>query len=124
MSNDTITINAVEFDFGDNMGTASGIIAEEVSTVYIDTGLVSDTIVLSGAQATGTYTIPDATTSWNWDSSGELDLVKTRLDKLESVLLEEKELRDQHPAVKQAYDEYRLLLVLAKQHTPEILTDQ
>jgi len=43
---------------------------------------------------------------------------------LEKSLTEEAELRAQHPALKMAYDEYRLLLVLAKQHTTDILTDE
>jgi hypothetical protein len=47
-----------------------------------------------------------------------------RLSKLEKIIAEEEEVRRTHPAVKMAYDEYRLLYILAKKNPGDRLTDQ
>lgn len=97
------------------------------------------TIDLSNIAATTTsiYTSPSVTignlttsqyTQINLDDYANVTLAQhneliNRVEKLEKIMEEEAELRAQHPALKMAYDEYRLLLVLAKQHTSNILTD-
>lgn len=42
--------------------------------------------------------------------------IRHRLEKLEAMIFEEKQIRDNHPAVRTAYDEYQFLLMLAKRH--------
>jgi hypothetical protein len=43
---------------------------------------------------------------------------------LEKIIAEEDEVRKSHPAVQMAYDEYRLLYILAKKNTGDLLTDE
>ena len=122
MSNDTITINlsdSVIYNY-DNMNSGTDVIvhngasATTISTMG-STGLLpdSDTITFSGIDEQY-FTVTKA----------EHTELMDRVAKLEAVMAEEAELRAKHPALKTAYDEYRLLLVLTKQHTPDILTDE
>lgn len=84
---------------------------------------------LTGSGGTGrSVSPPNQYTQINLDEYANVTLsqhkeLTSRVEQLEKILAEEAELRSQHPALKMAYDEYRLLLVLAKQHTPNILTD-
>lgn len=114
MSNDTITIDlsdTVIYNY-DNMNSGfNGISAQDVSTITIS-NTTSDTITFTGLDEYTTVT-----------QSEHKELIE-RVAKLEAALTEEAELRAKHPALQTAYDEYRLLLVLTKQHTPDILTDE
>ena len=128
MSNDTITIDLsgiepVEFSWNESdMGT--GFIAQEVSTTYTPiNGMVgsNNTVTLgsgisitsTGIAAGGSYTI-----------STPYDDLAERLSKLEKIIAEEEEVRRTHPAVKMAYDEYRLLYILAKKNPGDHLTEE
>jgi hypothetical protein len=119
MSNDTITIDISDSVWNDiNMNsssadaTYSGITLTGTAGVHVISISDSDTISFSGLDEYVHVTKTEHT-----------ELVD-RVAKLEAMLAEEAELRANHPALKQAYDEYRLLLVLTKQHTPAILTDE
>jgi hypothetical protein len=128
---DTITIST------DWKSNSVGIVAQEINTIDLsDTSLnFSDSITFAPSGAiSGTYISNQGITGSTITLSGIDDFAPVtradhnelieRINKLEAALTEEAELRAKHPAVKTAYDEYRLLLVLAKQHTPDILTDE
>lgn len=146
---ETLTISAPAYDTCDNMSTtitsldASTFTTINLDDLYINT---SDTITLTGIGAQPTMmgqmsghpqpwisatpgVTPAAIPSLNLDDYANVtktehkELIE-RVERLEKSLTEEAELRAQHPALKMAYDEYRLLLVLAKQHTTDILTDE
>lgn len=136
--NDTIIggVAAPEFSWSsDNMST--GITAQEISTINLgDINLdvysssTTDTITfpssyttISGNSTSGTITISGSDDYTPVTRSDHNDLID-RINKLEEALTAEAELRAKHPALKNAYDEYRFLLVLAKRHTPDILTDE
>ena len=114
---DLSSLEPVEFSY-EYMST--GIIAEETST-YTTMQTVPSTITLgsgititnTGIAAGGSYTI-----------STPYDDMETRLAKLEKIIAEEDEFRKNHPAVQMAYDEYRLLYILAKKNTGDYLTDE
>jgi len=122
MNNDTITIDLsnikpVDFSWNEsNMGV--GIIAQEISTAIpsitsiSSNGTTASTITI-GAGSASSYTI-----STPWEE------IEERLVKLEKLIAEEEEIRRTHPAVKQAYDEYRLLYILSKKNLGDLLTDQ
>ena len=123
MSNDTITITGID---------------SEDYTITLDDSMmssISDDVLLTGADpisGTGVYTISTGAVGSNgvsWSSNtGSItftdpyDELKERLDKLEAIIAEEKEIRDNCPAVRNAYDEYRFLLVLAKKNSGDLLT--
>jgi hypothetical protein len=115
MSNDTITITvpAQDYSWIDNMNsssadaTYSGITLTGSPGIDIISISDSDTITFSGL---------DEFTNVTKSEHNEL---LERVNKLEAILAEEAELRANHPALKTAYDEYRLLLVLAKKHTTD-----
>ena len=146
---ETLTITAPKsFEF-DNMSTTITSLDENTITtinfddLYINT---SDTITLTGTGAQPTMigqmsgysqpwisatpgVTPAAIPSINLDDYANVTKTEhkelmERVAQLEKALTEEAELRAQHPALKMAYDEYRLLLVLAKQHTSDILTEE
>ncbi len=118
----------------DNMGT--GIIAQEVTSINLsdisDINLSTlDTITLTPAQPTITIASGAVgTSSYNWNTGSSVSFtdpyeeMEKRLKALEDIIAEEKAIRDQCPAVKTAYDEYRLLLVLAKRTPGDSLTDE
>lgn len=122
MNNDTITIDLgnhepVEFSWNES-DMSTGFIAQEVSTVI---GPIGNTVPLAsgisitttGIAAGGSYTI-----------STPYEDMEQRLSKLEKIIAEEEEVRRTHPAVKMAYDEYRLLYILAKKNPGDRLTDE
>lgn len=82
--------------------TSDSISIVPTTVNYVDDG--SCTITLNSDD----YTSPTKT---------EFKEMIDRLEKLEKMIVEEAELREKHPAVKQAYDEYRLLATLAKIHS-------
>ena len=119
MSNDTITIDLssiepVEFSWNES-DMSTGFIAQEVgstmpgTTITLNSGV---SITTTGLAASGSYTI-----------STPYDDLAERLSKLEKIIAEEEEVRRTHPAVQMAYDEYRLLYILAKKNPGDLLTD-
>jgi hypothetical protein len=100
-----------------------GVIAQEigeVSTEYFsDTSMMSATTInLTGTVAGNTYTFSSGSTN-TITLTDPYEEMEKRLDKLEKLIAEEAEIRASHPAVKMAYDEYRLLLVLANRNLTE-----
>jgi hypothetical protein len=111
---DQVPAVAFEFSTADSVGVIAQETGEMVGDYYIDTSTMAGTTVT----VTGT--------SYNWSSGSSITItdpyeeMEKRLAKLEQIIAEEAEIRASHPAVKMAYDEYRLLLVLANRH----LTDR
>jgi len=118
MNSETITINVTGDDTWTdiNMNSISGTSASDFGAIVITGGTgintVSDTITFSGLDEYVNVT------------KAEHNELIDRVAKLEAMLAEEAELRANHPALKMAYDEYRLLLVLAKKHDSDNLTDE
>ena len=121
MNEDTITIDLstidlsgiepIEFSWNENnMNVAMQ--ASSISgpnTVTLNSGV---NITNTGLAGSGSYTI-----------STPYDDMETRLAKLEKIIAEEDEVRKNHPAVQMAYDEYRLLYILAKKNHGDCLTE-
>lgn len=141
---DTIVISADPYSYepivwnNDNMNMSTGITAQEIDTIQIsDINLTAttavDTISFPSGSITsavysggtgGTITLNGIDDLYANVTKSEHNELMERVKKLEQAMTEEAELRAKHPALKTAYDEYRLLLVLSKQHTPDILTDE
>jgi hypothetical protein len=121
MSDDTITIDLSSIDpvecAWNESDMTTGFIAQEIGTAYTTmagSSISSSTITISGAtNGNSGYTI-----------STPYDDMETRLSKLEKIIAEEEEVRRTHPAVQMAYDEYRLLYILAKKNTGDYLTEE
>jgi hypothetical protein len=119
MNDDTITIDLsdvkpVEFSWNES-DMSTGFISQEVSTaVFPNTVTLGSgiSITTTGIAASGSYTI-----------STPYDDMEQRLARLEKIIAEEEEVRKNHPAVQMAYDEYRLLYILAKKNTGDHLTE-
>jgi len=122
MNNDTITIdlsdvNPIDFSYNEsNMST--GFIAQDVS--YTTMNSSPSTITLNSGISIATTGLAAS----NYTISTPYDDMETRLAKLEKIIAEEDEVRKNHPAVQMAYDEYRLLYILAKKNTGDCLTDE
>jgi hypothetical protein len=125
MNDDTITIDLsevkpVEFSWNESdmstsfiaqdVGTAYTILGNNPNTVTLNSGI---SITTTGIAASGSYTI-----------STPYDDMEQRLARLEKIIAEEDEVRKNHPAVQMAYDEYRLLYILAKKNAGDYLTDE
>ncbi len=118
-NDDTITIDLasvepVEMSWNESDMT-TGFIAQEITafpgtTVTLNSGIsiTSNIPTVNG----GNYTI-----------STPYDEMEERLSRLEKIIAEEEEVRRTHPAVKMAYDEYRLLYILAKKNPGDHLTE-
>jgi hypothetical protein len=122
MNDDTTTIDLssitpVEFAWNETDMMSIGVSAQEVSTTYTTMAMPSistSTITINGSSiGSSGYTI-----------STPYDDMETRLSRLEKIIAEEDEVRKSHPAVQMAYDEYRLLYILAKKNTGDLLTDE
>ena len=122
MNDDTTTIDLssitpVEFAWNETDMMSIGVSAQEVSTAYTTMAMPSistSTITINGSSiGSSGYTI-----------STPYDDMETRLSRLEKIIAEEDEVRKSHPAVQMAYDEYRLLYILAKKNTGDLLTDE
>ena len=119
MNDDTITIDLgsikpTEFSWNES-DMSTGIIAQEVGTMaFPNTVTLSSgvSITTTGLAASGSYTI-----------STPYDDMEQRLTRLEKIIAEEEEVRKNHPAVQMAYDEYRLLYILAKKNPGDLLTE-
>jgi len=119
MNDDTITIDLssvepVEFTWNESDMT-TGFISQEITAFPGTTVTVSSipSTVTIGANTASSYTI-----------STPYEDMEQRLSRLEKIIAEEEEVRRTHPAVKMAYDEYRLLYVLAKKTAGDLLTDE
>ena len=124
MNDDTITIDLsdikpVEFSYNEsNMST--GFITQDVGTTSSTMITAPSTVTLgSGISITTT-----GLAASNYTISTPYDDMETRLAKLEKIIAEEDEVRKNHPAVQMAYDEYRLLYILAKKNAGDYLTDE
>ena len=125
MSNDTITIDLsdvkpVEFSWDGN-DTETGFLAQDVST-YTTMNSSSGSTILGNNPTT--ITIGPIVSNGGYTISTPYDDIETRLARLEKIIAEEDEVRKNHPAVQMAYDEYRLLYILAKKNTGDYLTDE
>lgn len=125
MSNDVNTIDLsgiepVEFSWNET-DMSVGFSAQEVSTAYVNINSNPNTVTLNSGVSI-THTGLAANTGYSISTS--YDDLAERLAKLEKIIAEEEEVRRTHPAVKMAYDEYRLLYILAKKNPGDYLTDQ
>jgi tryptophanyl-tRNA synthetase len=112
--------------FSGESNNSPGFTAQEIDSSIISitsTGLSSTATIpvaslTSAAGINGTW--QTSTSNINITSgisfTDPYEEIEKRLKSLEDTIAEEKQIRDNHPAVKNAYDEYRLLLVLAKSH--------
>ena len=125
MNDDTITIDLsdvkpVEFSWDGN-DTETGFLAQDVST-YTTMNSSSGSTILGNNPTT--ITIGPIVSNGGYTISTPYDDIETRLARLEKIIAEEDEVRKNHPAVQMAYDEYRLLYILAKKNTGDYLTDE
>lgn len=121
-------IAPVSFEWDDPQ-PVEGITAQMVESMDLGS-LMTDTITITGAAASTSYTIgTGAGANGSWSNIGSVTLtdpyeeMEKRLAKLEAIIEEEQRIRDECPAVRNAYDEYRFLLVLAKRNNGDLLTD-
>jgi hypothetical protein len=127
MSDDTITIDLSSIEpvvmTWNESDMSTGFIAQEVGTAFATaiSNTSPNTITLnSGISITNT----SVAASGNYTISTPYDDIVERLSKLEQIIAEEEEVRRTHPAVKMAYDEYRLLYILAKKNPGDHLTEE
>jgi len=123
MNDDTITIDLssiepVKFSWDGN-DTETGFLAQDVSTY---TTMNSGSTILGNNHST--ITIGPIVSNSGYAISTTYDDTETRLAKVEKIIAEEDEVRKNHPAVQMAYDEYRLLYILAKKNAGDYLTDE
>lgn len=124
MSNDTITIDLssiepVEFSWNES-DMSTGFIAQEVGSTMPGTTITLN----SGVSITTTGLAAGSISNSGYTISTPYDDMEARLARLEKIIAEEEEVRANHPAVQMAYDEYRLLYILAKKNAGDLLTDQ
>lgn len=122
MNNDTITIDLsevepVSFSWNEN-DMSTGIIAQEIGSAYPNTVTLG-----SGVSITTTGLAAGSIGNSGYTISTPYDDMEARLSKLEKIIAEEEEVRRTHPAVQMAYDEYRLLYILAKKNPGDLLTE-
>lgn len=122
MSDDTITIDLSSIDpvecVWNESDMSTGFMAQEVGTAY--TTMISPSSISGSTITIGNGGIGNS----NYTISTPYDDMETRLSKLEKIIAEEEEVRRTHPAVQMAYDEYRLLYILAKKNPGDLLTDE
>ena len=136
MSDDNITITASQFNWSDDTNMNSGFTAQEITSIDLSSAMSSDTITISGIGATGSINTigplyssgpQGAVLGSSLGSSITLTdpyaEMEERLARLEKIIAEEEEVRKRCEAVNNAYNEYRLLLVLAKKNKGDILTE-
>jgi len=117
-NDDTITIDLgdikpVEFSWNETDMT-TGFETQEIGTIVFPNTVTLNSginITTTGLAASGSYTI-----------STSYDDMEQRLARLEKIIAEEEEVRKNHPAVQTAYDEYRLLYILSKKNSGDLLT--
>jgi hypothetical protein len=122
---ETITLNdvkPVEFSWNESDMT-TGFIAQDVGTTFTTMASNSGSTLLGNNPTTVTIG-PITSTTGGYTISTPYDDMEERLSKLEKIIAEEEEVRKNHPAVQMAYDEYRLLYILAKKNAGDYLTDE
>jgi sulfur transfer protein SufE len=129
MNDDNITIPSFTWENETVISEgAVGITAQELSGLF-------PTMITSTPTNTPAGTITINTTQYGQAIIGSVGAqgtawtdpwaeVNQRLAAIEKTIAEEAEIRRQHPAVQNAYDHYRLLLVLAGKISPEDLTEK
>jgi hypothetical protein len=130
MNDDTITIASFNWDETNDL---PGITAQEIgpfvtmqSSINGPSGSssqISTTAGSNGSSASG-YIVGSINGVSNITISDPWEEYDERITRLEKLLAEETEVRKNHPAVQRAYDEYRLLLVLAGMADSSILTEK
>jgi len=123
MSNDTVTIDLSDVEpveFSWNESDQPGLITQDVST-YTTMNSSTNTVTLGSGI---TITNASLAASGSYTISTSYDDMEERLSKLEKIIAQEEEVRRTHPAVKMAYDEYRLLYILAKKNPGDYLTNE
>jgi hypothetical protein len=100
---------------------STGFIAQDVST-YTTMNPSSSTVTLNSGISITTAGL--AASGGSYTISTPFDDIVDRLSRLEKIIAEEEEVRRTHPAVQMAYDEYRLLYILAKKNPGDRLTDE
>jgi hypothetical protein len=121
MSINDIKISTFEWSSDD---TTMSVTAETIDSLNpnIVTIDLSNTSMNSGISTSLGY-------NGSWASGSTITLsdpyeeMEKRLATLEKIIAEEKRIRDECPAVRNAYDEYRFLLVLAQRNKGDLLTD-
>ena len=126
MSDDTITIDLssiepVSATWSETDMMSMGVSAQDVST-YTTMNSSPSTITLNSGISIGNLQI--GASNPGYTISTPYDDMETRLARLEKIIAEEDEVRKNHPAVQMAYDEYRLLYILAKKNAGDRLTDE
>ena len=125
MSNDTITIDLSSIEpvsaTWNESDMTTGFIAQDVST-YTTMNSSPSTITLNSGISIANLQI--GASNPGYTISTPYDDMETRLARLEKIIAEEDEVRKNHPAVQMAYDEYRLLYILAKKNAGDRLTDE
>ena len=125
MSNDTITIDLSSIEpvsaTWNESDMTTGFIAQDVST-YTTMNSSPSTITLNSGISISNLQI--GASNPGYTISTPYDDMETRLARLEKIIAEEDEVRKNHPAVQMAYDEYRLLYILAKKNAGDRLTDE
>ena len=125
MSNDTITIDLSSIEpvsaTWNESDMSTSFIAQDVST-YTTMNSSPSTITLNSGISIANLQI--GASNPGYTISTPYDDMETRLSRLEKIIAEEDEVRKNHPAVQMAYDEYRLLYILAKKNAGDYLTDE
>jgi hypothetical protein len=125
MSNDTITIDLSSIEpvsaTWSESDMSTGFIAQDVST-YTTMNSSPSTITLNSGISIANLQF--GASNPGYTISTPYDDMETRLARLEKIIAEEDEVRKNHPAVQMAYDEYRLLYILAKKNAGDYLTDE
>ena len=134
MSNDTITIDLgnhepVEFSWNES-DMSTGFTTQEIETLSTGiamqassvTGPSISTVTLNSGISIGNLQI--GASNPGYTISTPYDDMETRLARLEKIIAQEEEVRRTHPAVQMAYDEYRLLYILAKKNPGDHLTEE
>ena len=116
---DLSDVKPVEFSWNDSdMNT--GFISQDISTLNTITS--PGTITLGSGITIATTGLAAGVGSYTISSPyGDMEI---RLARLEKIIAEEDEVRKNHPAVQMAYDEYRLLYILAKKNPGDYLTNE
>lgn len=108
---DLSDVKPVEFSWNNDDMSIAMQAGSMTSPITLGSGITMATTGL--AAGVGSYTI-----------SSPYDDMEIRLARLEKIIAEEDEVRKNHPAVQMAYDEYRLLYILAKKNPGDHLTNE
>jgi hypothetical protein len=135
MSDDNITITASPYIWSDDTNMGTGVIAEEITSIDLSAAMSASTITISGLNGTSASSIGVMSGAVTGPLMGgsigsgitlvdPIEVLEERLAKLEKIIAEEEEVRKRCEAVNNAYNEYRLLLVLAKKNKGDLLTEE